>query len=239
MKAGGPNYVAQFIHFDNVPYPEPAEPIDHTTLATLCADLQARAAELGPDGPDIVNRITTAVASCVRAFRDEFSREHDHFKLVGQDNFRRYRPLRYVRIRLHAEDSPFDLFVRVCAAHAAGCHVTVSVPRDFSSIPLKLLEQLTESWAGAIEFLEESNERLAEILRDHQTDRVRYAAPARAPTEILEAAAESNIAVISRPVSDEGRLEMLWYLYEQSISIDYHRYGNLGARASEPRAPVL
>jgi RHH-type proline utilization regulon transcriptional repressor/proline dehydrogenase/delta 1-pyrroline-5-carboxylate dehydrogenase len=36
----------------------------------------------------------------------------------------------------------------------------------------------------------------------------------------------------------EGRLELLWYLQEQSISFDYHRYGNLGARADEPRAPV-
>jgi RHH-type transcriptional regulator, proline utilization regulon repressor / proline dehydrogenase / delta 1-pyrroline-5-carboxylate dehydrogenase len=40
-------------------------------------------------------------------------------------------------------------------------------------------------------------------------------------------------------VSAEGRLEMLWYLREQSISIDYHRYGNLGVRAGENRAPVM
>jgi RHH-type proline utilization regulon transcriptional repressor/proline dehydrogenase/delta 1-pyrroline-5-carboxylate dehydrogenase len=38
------------------------------------------------------------------------------------------------------------------------------------------------------------------------------------------------------PVVAEGRVELLWYLYEQSVSIDYHRYGNLGARAAEPRA---
>jgi RHH-type proline utilization regulon transcriptional repressor/proline dehydrogenase/delta 1-pyrroline-5-carboxylate dehydrogenase len=30
----------------------------------------------------------------------------------------------------------------------------------------------------------------------------------------------------------------LWYVVEQSISFDYHRYGNLGPRASEPRSPV-
>jgi RHH-type proline utilization regulon transcriptional repressor/proline dehydrogenase/delta 1-pyrroline-5-carboxylate dehydrogenase len=32
---------------------------------------------------------------------------------------------------------------------------------------------------------------------------------------------------------------MLWYLREQSISVDYHRYGNLGNRADESRAEVL
>jgi len=28
----------------------------------------------------------------------------------------------------------------------------------------------------------------------------------------------------------EGRIEMLRYLQEQRLSIDYHRYGNLGER---------
>jgi hypothetical protein len=30
-------------------------------------------------------------------------------------------------------------------------------------------------------------------------------------------------------------LELPWYVQEQSISHDYHRYGNLGRRAAEPR----
>ena len=37
----------------------------------------------------------------------------------------------------------------------------------------------------------------------------------------------------------EGRLELLWYVREQSISTDYHRYGNLGIRADEERAEVM
>ena len=38
------------------------------------------------------------------------------------------------------------------------------------------------------------------------------------------------------PVLAEGRIELLWYLREQSLSHAYHRYGNLGARAGERRA---
>ena len=37
------------------------------------------------------------------------------------------------------------------------------------------------------------------------------------------------------PVLAAGRIELLWYLREQSISWDYHRYGNLGERANERR----
>jgi hypothetical protein len=52
----------------------------------------------------------------------------------------------------------------------------------------------------------------------------------------LQAAVEAGGCVVSVPVSGEGRLELLWYVQEQSISIDYHRYGNLGQRAAEERA---
>jgi RHH-type proline utilization regulon transcriptional repressor/proline dehydrogenase/delta 1-pyrroline-5-carboxylate dehydrogenase len=41
------------------------------------------------------------------------------------------------------------------------------------------------------------------------------------------------------PVVAAGRIELLWYLREQSISFDYHRYGNLGRRAGELRRPLV
>jgi RHH-type proline utilization regulon transcriptional repressor/proline dehydrogenase/delta 1-pyrroline-5-carboxylate dehydrogenase len=101
------------------------------------------------------------------------------------------------------------------------------------------LEELTESWAGAIEFIEESDEQLAAAIHGRQTDRVRYAAPDRVPLAVLQAGNVAGGCVIATPVSSEGRLEVLWYLREQSISTDYHRYGNLGVRADEARAEVL
>ena len=83
------------------------------------------------------------------------------------------------------------------------------------------------------------DEQLAAAIRSRQTDRVRYAARERVPAAVLLAGGEAGGCVISPPVSGEGRLEMLWYLREQSISTDYHRYGNLGVRAAEKRAEVL
>jgi RHH-type transcriptional regulator, proline utilization regulon repressor / proline dehydrogenase / delta 1-pyrroline-5-carboxylate dehydrogenase len=177
--------------------------------------------------------------SCEAAQREEFGREHDHFKLVGQDNVRRYLPFENVRVRVHADDSAFENLTRVIAAHVAGCRVTVSVPPEWQSPAILLMEQLARSWAGAIELVEETDARLAALIRARETDRVRYAAPDRAPVSVLQAGGEAGGCVIGTPVSGEGRLEMLWYLREQSISTDYHRYGNLGARADEKRAEVL
>jgi RHH-type proline utilization regulon transcriptional repressor/proline dehydrogenase/delta 1-pyrroline-5-carboxylate dehydrogenase len=231
MKAGGPNYVAQFMEFEDVPATAPGDRPDRPTLAELCRGL-----ERDPQEGDA--RIAAAALSYERNQREEFGAEHDHFRLVGQDNVRRYRPVGSVRVRVHADDTPFDVFARACAAHAAGCHVVVSSPPGLDSRSVRRLERLTESWAGAIEFVEEADEGLARAIRGGQVDRVRYAAPGRASLEVLQAGNEANGCVVSVPVSAEGRLELLWYLREQSISTDYHRYGNLGVRADEPRAEV-
>lgn len=104
---------------------------------------------------------------------------------------------------------------------------------------MTLLEELGEPWAGAIEFIEESDEQLAAIVRERETDRIRFAAPNRVPAVVRQSVAESGCHLASQPVSQEGRLELLWYAQEQSLSFDYHRYGNLGARSAEPRAAVL
>jgi RHH-type transcriptional regulator, proline utilization regulon repressor / proline dehydrogenase / delta 1-pyrroline-5-carboxylate dehydrogenase len=72
-------------------------------------------------------------------------------------------------------------------------------------------------------------------MRAGRVSRVRYAAPSRVSHAIREAAAEALQYVSDARVSSLGRIELLWYLQEQSISHVYHRYGNLGARADEPR----
>jgi RHH-type proline utilization regulon transcriptional repressor/proline dehydrogenase/delta 1-pyrroline-5-carboxylate dehydrogenase len=239
MKAGGPNYVVQFMRVRDAALPSPAGPVSRPELASLCDRLGSRADRLGEGEAEQVERIRSAVRSYEESHREEFGLQHDHFRLVGQDNYRRYLPVPAVHVRVHPDDTPFDLFARVCAAHVAGSRAVVSVPPQLTSPILDLIEELTDSWAGAIEFLTESDDQLAQAVREHQVDRVRYAAPDRVPPALLEAAAETGQCVVSRPVLADGRVELLWYLREQSISIDYHRYGNLGARAEEARAEPL
>jgi RHH-type proline utilization regulon transcriptional repressor/proline dehydrogenase/delta 1-pyrroline-5-carboxylate dehydrogenase len=68
--------------------------------------------------------------------------------------------------------------------------------------------------------------------------RIRYAGRDRVPAEVRRAAAATGQWIADVPVVAAGRIELLWYLREQSISHDYHRYGNLGRRAGEPRRPL-
>ena len=53
------------------------------------------------------------------------------------------------------------------------------------------------------------------------------------PEVIRRAANEACIYIADTPVLNDGLLKLLWYTEEQSLSIDYHRYRNLGARANE------
>ncbi len=240
IKAGGPNYVAQLMDFTPAGKPAGSDELANAQLAMLCAALETpdefTAARLG-DATRAA--IVSAIRSYDRNFAIEFGEAHDDFRLIGQDNIRRYLPVGDLRLRVHPDDSAFDLFARAAAARAAGDRVTVSYPPDHRTAHLDVLEHLTESWAADIEFVEESDEELADIIRHELTDRVRYAARDRAPEVVLCAVGDTGIYIARSPVLAEGRIELLWYLREQSISFDYHRYGTLGDRATEERADTL
>jgi RHH-type proline utilization regulon transcriptional repressor/proline dehydrogenase/delta 1-pyrroline-5-carboxylate dehydrogenase len=233
MKAGGPNYVAQFMSFAERPRAATDEPIANPLLR----DLRARLIAVEIDAPPgEVARVLVALVSYDHWARKEFSRAHDHFRLLGQDNFRRYQPFREIRVRVHPADSFSEIFARVGAAQAVGCRVVVSAPPNSSLPAVRTLDDFTDSWAGSIEFIEESDAQLEAAIRAGQVERLRCAAPDRIPPALRLAAAESGVHCADPPVLGEGRIELLWYVREQSISDDYHRYGNLGGRAAERRA---
>jgi RHH-type proline utilization regulon transcriptional repressor/proline dehydrogenase/delta 1-pyrroline-5-carboxylate dehydrogenase len=233
MKAGGPNYVAQFMSFTERPTATTHRPIANPRLRDLHERLTAVEIDTAPEE---VSRLLAAIVSYDRWARVEFSRPHDHFRLLGQDNFRRYLPFREVRIRIHRDDTFFEICARVCAAQAAGCRVLVSTPSESDARAVRLLDDLTDSWAGSIEFLEESDVQLEMALRAGDVERLRFAARERVPDALRSVAAEKQVHLADGPVLGAGRVELLWYVREQSVSFDYHRYGNLGARAGERRA---
>ena len=234
LKAGGPNYVAPLMRFrenDNV---GECESVEDARLDALLKELTRREALAAED----LANLRRAASSYERAMAEEFGHDHDSFRLIGQDNLRRYRAIGQLRIRVHPEDTGFDLFARVIAAWVTRCAATLSSPPIDSGPPVALFRDLTESWAARIEFVEETDEELAQAICNGQTDRVRYAAPTRVPDVVRRAAAETGLYLATAPVLAAGRIELLHYLREQSLCVDYHRYGNLGARAGEPRAPV-
>jgi RHH-type proline utilization regulon transcriptional repressor/proline dehydrogenase/delta 1-pyrroline-5-carboxylate dehydrogenase len=251
IKAGGPNYVAQLMEFaepqatasgyDQELLAEDGSPrsedLGDTRLDDFCEALRMAAARGDIDSKEC-EQIVAAAQSYEHSMSDEFDWAHDDFKLVGEDNFRRYLPLKEVHVRIHAEDTPFEIFARALAAHTAGCRTVVSSPPNLDSPAVQLLDELTDSWAAGIEFVEESDDDLAQSLREGFIERLRYANPSQVPFVIRSAAAAAGSYIADESVTPHGRIELLWYFHEQSLTHVYHRYGNLGARSGEIRAPV-
>lgn len=233
LKAGGPNYVAAFMDFrDVVGASSPtARTIENADLAALCTRL-----------PDDVEgqRLRAAIAAYDAAWCDEFSRMHDHVRLLGQDNFRRYLPFPVVCVRITPDDAWFDIVARIAAARVTGARVLASFAPGCPPAWHDLLDAWTHDWAAGIEFIEQPDAAIAALasrhdMRIHQEVCIRFGGRDRVPAEVRRAAAEAGQWIADVPVVAAGRIELLWYLREQSISHDYHRYGNLGRRAGEPR----
>ncbi|MCG8450192.1 MAG: aldehyde dehydrogenase family protein, partial [Pirellulales bacterium] len=240
IKAGGPNYVAPLMHFEDSRdlTDRRLTDIGDTGLDDFCEALRA-VASLHSLDDTTVEHVVHAAQSYEHWMQTEFSKSHDHFRLVGEDNFRRYLPLAEVHVRVHPDDSLFEIFARTLAARTAGCRTVVSTPPGFESAAVKLLDELTDSWAGAIEFVEETDADLADATQSDALVRIRYACPERVPPALRKAAAKIGHYLADTPVSAQGRVELLWYFQEQSLTQIYHRYGNLGRRSEEQRAEVL
>ena len=212
-KAGGPNYVLQLARWRQVAPPDAdGEPLPERLAARLERCLAAV--------PDAGGRalLQASAASYARAWRRHFSQEHDPGAILGERNVFRYRPCRRVIVRGTAGD-PVALAQVALAAGAVGVPLTVSLPPD--SPPAAWLadgdgvELFVEAEAGFVE-------RLA---HPGDADRLRVWAPIS--TAARAAANGLGLTVLDAPVLANGRLELRWYVREQTVSRVVHRYGSV------------
>ena len=182
MKAGGPNYVAQFMRFeDRAPVAGGEGPLANAALASLAKRITGEGSPLFAEER---TRLLCALRSYDRAWAQEFGREHDALRLLGQDNCRRYLPFAGVRVRVDALDTAFDIIARVAAARVTGARVIVSLPPGLDSAVADWLDLATEEWGATIEFVEESSEDLNAHLAaapPHAIERLRFAGRDRVP----------------------------------------------------------
>jgi RHH-type transcriptional regulator, proline utilization regulon repressor / proline dehydrogenase / delta 1-pyrroline-5-carboxylate dehydrogenase len=231
IKAGGPDYVFQFMDFEEFGFPV-VEPIDHDhALLRLALEWRRRLywGELKEHRTEL-EKTVRAIESYLYWFERRFSKGLDFFHLRGQDNIFRYLPFEVVAVRLHEEDGLFDVLARVAAVRISGAQVRISIPNGLdNSITDFLLGRHGKRLAGDAQVLYQSDQELIRLM--DRVPRIRYGAPGRPSRQVLEAAAKTGSYVARAPVVMEGRIELLQYFQQQSICDNYHRYGNLGERA--------
>jgi RHH-type proline utilization regulon transcriptional repressor/proline dehydrogenase/delta 1-pyrroline-5-carboxylate dehydrogenase len=225
-KAGGPNYLREFMKASQIDLPQEKHPVNDwvNSLTAFLDKLNLNAEELG---------LWTAAVSNYSYWWRRMHQDRDPTKIVGQDNFFRYIPRKGIVLRLNAHSKALDALLVSAAALTCGAKLeiswTSSEEKPFQFNWLDLVPVLRVAEETEIEFLDR--------VRSSQIHRIRLIEPAS--YELHKAAAESNVHIVDDPVLANGRLELLHYLREVSLSIDYHRYGNLGLREGELRKPIL
>jgi RHH-type proline utilization regulon transcriptional repressor/proline dehydrogenase/delta 1-pyrroline-5-carboxylate dehydrogenase len=231
IKAGGPNYVSQFMDAADIAPPKIEAIRKEHALLRMALSWRRKIIwnRLKPYAEDI-DRTIRAIKSYLYHWEQEFSQEKDFFHLRGQDNIHRYLPLGAIGIRLHPDDSLFDTLARIAATRITGNTAVISIPEDLDNPVTTFLSSAEgRELMGPSPVHRQSDEELAASMVVLQ--RIRYAAPERVPEAVLTAAADTGYYIARQPVLMEGRLELIHYVQNQSICHNYHRYGNLGERA--------
>lgn len=230
IKAGGPNYVAQFMDFSETAPPRVQAIRKEDALLRMALEWRRKLiwGRLQPYAEDIARTIR-AIKSYRYHWETEFGEEKDYFHIRGQDNIHRYLPLGVVGIRLHPDDSLFETLARIAAARIAGNTAVLSIPEDLANAVTLFLDRTeAHDLLEATPIRRQSDEEL--IASFEVLQRIRYAAPDRVGQSVLKAAAATGYYIARAPVLMEGRLELIHYVQNQSVCNNYHRYGNLGER---------
>lgn len=222
-KAGGPNYLMQFAKPHEVSLPQEKDPVcdEVNHLTSIIKKYPLSTEELG---------IWYASTANYAFFAKRFAEDHDPSRILGQDNILCYRPRKNLCFRIQEEDSVLNILRVIAAALSCKTPLQISWAKGHSHIQVRehlkpLLKQLL--------IIEESDDTFNERVKKGHFSRVRLIS---APSNPLKNAAIAPGTFLDfAPVLSNGRFELLHYLREVSFSIDYHRYGNLGAREKEQR----
>jgi RHH-type transcriptional regulator, proline utilization regulon repressor / proline dehydrogenase / delta 1-pyrroline-5-carboxylate dehydrogenase len=220
-KAGGPNYLMQFMLPCQAALPNEiaAEHPDIEQISAIISRMNLNEEE---------KKIWKASIGSYIEWSEFYHRKHDPSLLLGQDNFLCYKAHTRFAIRIQKNNSPLDILRVIAAARLCQCTIDLSTSRGDLPFDLRDLSNIT--------VIEESEEKFCRRLAEGRYAKVRLISPPS--PELIKAASVTGAYLNQFPVLASGRVELLNYLREIAISHDYHRYGNLGDREGEKRAPI-
>lgn len=213
-KAGGPNYVATFCNWT-----ESDLPSLRSTPGPETQSILSRLGNLVDDSSR--NRLVAAAESYAYWWDREFSIEHDPSQVHGETNHFRYRARAWhlLRFQIGQGTSPTeDAALVALACQTVGTSLQISVAehsewldRVASSIRCKMTIESDDELVQRLKTMKGGTMRIF-----GEYDEFKFA-----PAEI------GNIPVVGATALANGRVELLNYLKEQSISETVHRYGNI------------
>ncbi len=220
FKIGGPNFLLGCLRTTAISLPKEKKPVNElvNNLTSFIENIDLSAEELGLWYASIAN---------YAFWWGRMKQKRDPIKIIGQDNFFGYVPRKNICLRIEENSLPLNLLL-VCAA-ALTCECPLTISCDLSS-------QKEFFWLHNFPLLHCTNEPFETFLKKLESGSIRrLRLIEKAAVPIVQAASKSCCTIIDSPPISNGRIELLHYLREVSISCDYHRYGNLGNREGELR----
>jgi RHH-type proline utilization regulon transcriptional repressor/proline dehydrogenase/delta 1-pyrroline-5-carboxylate dehydrogenase len=222
-KAGGPNTL--LVLGDWVP--DPGQPSDDLTLDGLDDRVRTVIEAFQPalDFPafDAVRR---AAFDDQESWTREFGRSHDPSALGVERNVLRYRPAEVV-LRLADDGDLADLARLLCAGVRARAKLLVSTATPLPAALLPLVDDgtpLGRSPLGILGVKVESDAAFLVRAAEGLPARIRLIGGDRLALATA-LGGSPDVAVWSGAVTGAGRVELLPFLREQSVSITAHRFG--------------
>ncbi len=236
IKAGGPHYVNLFSDFKNCGFNELRKP--EGPLETFFNCLQHEISEWHLT-TKMIHQLENALASYEKYFVREYSLQHDHFSLIGQDNLRYYHPIKNIAICVRPKDSPMDTLLRLAAVHLTGYIPQVVISPQTNKETQRTLanSKLFKECDADVSVLNQNE--FIKAIQQGRYGRLRFVESSQISESVAIAANETGVSMIDRAISNNGMVELSWYFREQSLSTDYHRYGNLGVRSQDTRSDTL
>ncbi len=231
-KAGGPNYVLQLEELEDAPFRPRPSPVELSSApAAVRAVLDWASEQLGASDVAVLRERVFEYHGWLERF---FRASHSNSSVLGQDNLLVYRPAGPLLVVAAEGSGPCDVVSALVAGLLSGSEMHLSVSAAGVG-PVGSREFYLLARAARIPIVvEPASEIGARLDREPQRyERLRWlAAPGSLPPDaLLRAAAARNCYVSTRPVLAHGRYELLFNHREQTVSIDYHRYGHLGFRS--------
>jgi RHH-type proline utilization regulon transcriptional repressor/proline dehydrogenase/delta 1-pyrroline-5-carboxylate dehydrogenase len=173
IKAGGYNYITQFLNFEG----EKAQ--DYHSI-----------------------------------FKNYFAKEMDYLNISGQQNISRFLKLEKIAIRIEKKDNK-EIELALLASNLCAKEVCISAPSKEIVSDLKLP-------SNAFIAIETQEIFIAKI---NDFERIKFIGEEGNLQNILQEACKTGIFIIKHNSTGAGRIDLLSYLKEQSVSYNYHRYG--------------
>ncbi len=154
--------------------------------------------------------------SYAKAYEKEFAHPRDINKLYGEQNLFRYLPLKSMALRLFPSDTNEQ--VQMIALAAKICDTPLVISFDPSDDRTASLSSL------GCTLKKETLPLFISSMKNYE--RIRTCS-SNIPMEMYEEAARVNKYIATAPPVKSGRVELIHYIKEQSISFEYHRYGSI------------